>query len=195
MDNIEAPVVQARRLGLEGSQTRARFIDAAEAVLRDEGLPSLTARQVAATAGLKTQLLYYYFRTMDDLVLALVRRVNERRMERFKEALAAPEPLRALWTLNSDPSSAALASEITSIATHREAIRAEIVRSAAQFRAMQVEAVARLMGVSEEKAAGLVMMAVALSRMIVSESSLGLTDGHKEGKAIVEEFLGRVTRG
>ncbi len=195
MDNVGAPVAQTRRLGLEGSQTRARFIDAAEAVLRDEGLPSLTARQVAAKAGLKTQLLYYYFRTMDDLVLALVRRVNERRMERFEEALAAPEPLRALWALNSDPSGAALASEITSIATHREAIRAEIVRSAAQFRAMQVEAVARLMGVDTEKAAGLVMMAVALSRMIVSESALGLTDGHKEGLAIVEAFLGCLPHG
>jgi AcrR family transcriptional regulator len=193
---MDAEAAPMRRLGLEGSQTRARFIDAAEAVLRDEGLPGLTARQVAAKAGLKTQLLYYYFRTMDDLILALVRRVNEHRLERFEAALAAPEPLRALWALNSDPSGAALASELTSIATHREAIRAEIVRSAQQFRAMQIEAVSRLLPARTGQggsAAGIVMIAVALARMIVAESSLGLTDGHEEALAIVEDTLRRLS--
>ena len=187
-------VAQTRRLGLEGSQTRTRFIDAAEEVLRDEGLPALTARQVAAKAGLKTQLLYYYFRTMDDLILALVRRVNEHRLVRFEAALAAPEPLRALWELNSDPTGAALASELSSIATHREAIRAEIVRSAEQFRALQIEAVSRLLiPDGSRSAAGIVMIAVALARMIVSESALGLTDGHAEALAIVEQMLERLS--
>jgi AcrR family transcriptional regulator len=189
---MDTEVVQTRRLGLEGSQTRARFIDAAEAVLRDEGLPALTARQVAARAGLKTQLLYYYFRTMDDLILALVRRVNENRMVRFEEALASPEPLRALWALNSDPSGAAVGSELTAVATHREAIRAEIVSYAEQFRTLQVEAVTRLLShrtSSSKNAAGIVMIAVALARMIVSESALGLTQGHKEALAIVEDAL------
>jgi len=188
-------VAQTRRLGLEGSQTRTRFIDAAEEVLRDEGLPALTARQVAAKAALKTQLLYYYFRTMDDLILALVRRVNERRLERFTAALAAPEPLRALWQLNNDPTGAALASELSSIATHREAIRAEIVRSAEQFRALQIEAVSRLLapGGGGGSAAGIVMIAVALARMIVSESALGLTEGHAEALAIVEQMLQRLS--
>ncbi len=191
---MDTEVAQTRRLGLEGSQNRARFIDAAEAVLRDEGLPALTARQVAARAGLKTQLLYYYFRTMDDLILALVRRVNERRLVRFEEALAAPEPLRAIWQLNSDPSGAAVATELTSIATHREAIRAEIVRGAEHFRAIQVEAVSRLLAPrtgNKAAAAGIVMIAVALARMIVAESALGLTDGHTEALALVEDALQR----
>jgi len=191
---MDTEVAQTRRLGLENSQTRARFIDAAEAVLRDEGLPALTARQVAAKAGLKTQLLYYYFRTMDDLILALVRRVNENRMVRFEEALASPEPLRALWRLNSDPSGAAVASELSAIATHRETIRAAIVSSAEQFRALQIETVSRLLAHragSQKAAAGIVMIAVALARMIVSESALGLTDGHQEALTIVEDALQR----
>ena len=100
-------MAQPRRLGAEGSQVRARFIDAVEAILAEEGYHGISARQVAGKAGLKTQLLYYYFRTMDDLLLAVVQRVNERRMARFEEALASPEPLRTLWELNSDPSAAA----------------------------------------------------------------------------------------
>lgn len=188
MDTGLAPT---RRLGLEGAQNRTRFIDAAEAVLCEEGLPALTARQVAAKAGLKTQLLYYYFRTMDDLILAVVRRVNERRSTRFEAAMESAEPLRALWELNSDASSAALGAELASIATHREAIRAEIVRAAAAFRARQIEAVTALLGPQTKNAAGLVMIAAALSRMFVSEAALGLTDGHEEAMAIVEEMLQR----
>lgn len=191
---MDSGAAQTRRLGLEGAQNRVRFIDAAEEVLRDIGLPALTARQVAARAGLKTQLLYYYFRTMDDLLLALVRRVHERRLARFEEALASPEPLRAIWNLNSDPSGAALASELTSIAIHREAIRAEIVRGAEHFRAIQVEAVSKLIAPltsNKAAAAGIVMIAVALARMIVAESALGLTDGHAEALAFVEDALRR----
>ena len=184
---------QTRRMGVEGSQQRGRFIDAAEALLQDEGLLGLTARQVAARAGLKTQLLYYYFRTMDDLILALVRRVNERRLQRFHEIMASTNPLRGLWELNTDTSGAVMSSELSSMASHREAIRAEIVGFATEFRALQIEAVTRLLEKrqgSQGNAAGIVMLAVALARAIVTESALGLTEGHKEALTIVEHMLG-----
>ena len=183
---------QPRRLGAEGSQVRARFVDAIEAILREEGYQAVSARQVAGKAGLKAQLLYYYFRTMDDLLLAVVQRVNERRLERFEEALASPEPLRALWELNSDPSAATLAAEITSIANHREAIRAEVAEFATRFRRLQSEAVERLIPSTEDyESAGIVMIASALARTIVTESVLGLTEGHAEALAIIERMLAR----
>ena len=185
-------MAQPRRLGAEGSQVRARFVDAVEAILREDGYQAVSARQVAGKAGLKTQLLYYYFRTMDDLLLAVVQRVNERRQERFEEALASPEPLRALWELNSDPSAATLAAEITSIANHRDAIRAEVVEFATRFRRLQSEAVERLIPSTEDyESAGIVMIASALARTIVTESVLGLTEGHAEALAIIERMLTR----
>lgn len=179
-------------MGVESSKVRARFVDAAEELLRSEGYLAISARQVAAKAGLKTQLLYYYFRTMDDLILEVVKRINERRLQRFHEALASPDPLRALWELNSDPKNAILSAELTSIATDREAVRAEIVRGAKQFRALQVEAATRLLGprgAGEYPAAGIVMIAIALARTLVTESALGLSDGHREALAIVERVL------
>jgi AcrR family transcriptional regulator len=186
-------IAQPRRLGAEGSKMRERFVDAAEAILCEEGSHGVSARLVAAKAGLKTQLLYYYFRTMDDLLLAVVRRVNERRSARFDEALASPEPLRALWKLNSDSSAAALATQLTAIATNREAVRAEIVTSARDFRIRQTEAVARLLPADwpadAGAAAGLLMIAAALGRMLVTEAVMGLSEGHTEALAIVEKTL------
>ena len=186
-------MTQTRRMGAEGSQRRTLFIDAAEEILRTEGYMAISARQVAAKAGLKTQLLYYYFLTMDELILAVVRRINERRQQRFEEALkSAADPLRALWALASDPSSAAMSAELTAIATHRDTIRAEIVRSAEEFRALQVAAVSRLLGRRDDKdypAAGIVMIAVGVARTMVAESALGLTDGHQEALMIIERIL------
>ncbi|WP_336973636.1 helix-turn-helix domain-containing protein [Sphingobium aromaticiconvertens] len=173
---------------------RARFVDAAEAILAEVGEHGISARLVAQRAELKTQLLYYYFRTMDDLLLAVVQRVNERRMVRFEAALAEPEPLRALWEMMSDPSNAALAAELSAVAHHREAVRDEIVSAAREFRTAQTRAVEALLPVdaATPSAGGIVMIAASLARMLVSETALGLTEGHADALLIVEEMLQRL---
>jgi TetR/AcrR family transcriptional regulator len=187
-----------RRLGSETSQVRSRFVDAAEALLGEMGEQGISARQVAARAGLKTQLLYYYFKTMDDLLLAVVHKVNEQRLERFRQAVVSPEPLRALWEQMSDPASAALAAEMMAVARHRETVRTEINAAAERFRAMLTAQVARLLpppapGSVQYTPAGVVMIAAGLARMMVNESSLGLTQGHAEALEIVGQLLGRFT--
>jgi TetR/AcrR family transcriptional regulator len=185
-------MIPARRMGVESSKQRTVLIDAAEAILCDEGYIGISARNVASRAGLTKQLLYYYFRTMDDLILALVRRINERRLERFEASLASTEPLKMLWALNSDSSGATLATELTAIASHRDAVRAEIINSAQQFRALQVRAVTELLAKHEKfgrSAAGIVMIAAALAKTITSEAALGLTEGHAEALLIVEQML------
>jgi TetR/AcrR family transcriptional regulator len=189
-------MVQTRRMGVEGSKQRTVLMDAAEAILRDEGYIGISARNVANRAGLTKQLLYYYYRTMDDLILAVVRRINERRLERFKDALASAEPLKMLWALNSNPSGATLATELTAIASHRDAVRAEIVTSAQQFRALQVRTVAELLARRRKAsypAAAIVMFAAALAKTITSEAALGLTEGHAEALTIVEQMLAELS--
>ena len=66
-----------RRIGTETSKTRAALLDAAEKLMLEEGYAAVTSRHVAAKAGLKPQLVHYYFRTMEDLFLALFRRRAE----------------------------------------------------------------------------------------------------------------------
>ena len=189
-------MAQTRRMGAEDSQVRARFVDAAEAVLSEEGEHGISARLVAARAGLKTQLLYYYFRTMDDLLVAVVQQVNERRLASFEQALASPEPLRAMWAAMSDPAAAGLAAALSSMAHHRPAVRTAVNSAAQQFRALQTKVVGELVppptsGELEYSPGGIVMIAAALARMLVNESKLGLTAGHAEAVAIVEQLLTR----
>ena len=58
-----------RRAREDSAETREAILDAAEALLVEDGYPSVTSRGVAERAGLKSQLVHYHFGTMDDLLV------------------------------------------------------------------------------------------------------------------------------
>src|ERR1700751_3427655 len=95
-----------RRMGPETAAARSTLMDAVEAVMREDGYAALSARSIARRAGLKYQIVFYYFATMDDLLLATYRRRTERVLERIQQALRSERPLHAFWEVWSDPSDA-----------------------------------------------------------------------------------------
>jgi AcrR family transcriptional regulator len=183
-----------RRIGAESSKTRAQLLDAAERLLLEEGYAAVTSRQVAARAGLKPQLVHYYFRTMDDLYLAVFRRRAEGNMARVERAVAADGSLRALWQLNTDLHGAAFNIEFVALANHRKAIRAEVARYAERYRAAQLKAVTGALaaaGVSRERLppiVGLLIM-TGLSQVMALEDALGVSSGHATTRSFVEQAI------
>jgi AcrR family transcriptional regulator len=185
-----------RRLGAEDSATRAALLDAALQLLLEEGYAAVTSRKVAAQAGLKPQLVHYYFRTMDDLFLALVQRGAEQNLERQAQALASDRPLWALWEVATDPAGAKLTMELASLANHRKAIRAELASYATQYRRQQSEALARLLAGSdvdpqELPPEALAMLITSVSQVFVLEETIGMTAGHDEMRALVDRWIER----
>lgn len=183
-----------RRLGSENAKNRERLIVATDELLREEGYAAITARKVASQAGLKVQLVYYYFQSMDELILEVIRKNTERRIRRLVQALASPDPLRALWELNTDPSGAIPATELVALANHRESIRKEIVAAGKQFRTLQIEAVDRLLttrGMDRERwpAAGIVTIMTALARSMVQDCRFGVDEGYPEAVRLVEQGI------
>ena len=63
-----------RRSGSETSETRTRLLDVTEQVMLADGYAAVTSRRVAADAGVTPALVHYYFKTIDDLFLAVIRR-------------------------------------------------------------------------------------------------------------------------
>lgn len=191
-------VASSRRIGAETSKTRAALLDAAEKLMLEEGYAALTSRRIAARAGLKPQLVHYYFRTMDDFFLALFRRRSERGLERQALALAADQPLWALWELARDPRGNALTMEFTALANHRKAIRKEIAASAERYRALLLDSIRSTF---ERHAVGTgeippmvcaVLMTGIAQILVIEQESLGITTGHAETVAYVEEILSRL---
>src|SRR5689334_8844753 len=127
-------MVSNRRRGGESSAMRAALVEAAEQLIREEGYPAVTSRNLAEKVNLKRQIVHYYFHTMDDVFIAVIRRNAERLRIRLDEAAASAEPLRALQELNRDPAQAILAMELSALANRRPAVRAEVVRAAEENR-------------------------------------------------------------
>jgi AcrR family transcriptional regulator len=185
----------ARRIGTETSKSRGVLLDAAERLMLEEGYAAVTSRRVASAAGLKPQLVHYYFRTMDDLFLAVFRRRAEQALDRQAEALASPQPLWALWDLSRDPRGTALTMEFTALANHRKAIRAEIAASAERYRAEQAEGIRSVLArdgidVVRYPAVVCAVLLTSISRvLIIEQETLGMSSGHAETVAFVEELL------
>jgi AcrR family transcriptional regulator len=160
----------------------------------------VTSRQVASRAGLKPQLVHYYFRTMDDLFLAMFRRRAEEGLERQAQALETGQPLRALWEFSREADAVALTMEFAALGNHRKEIRAEIGRYAEKFRAAEIQAVTRLLGEHQvdEQAwppAVLAVLMASAARMIVMEQSLGMSGGHNETLEFIERQIERLQQG
>jgi AcrR family transcriptional regulator len=186
-----------RRMGPETSATRVALMDAVEAVMREDGYAALSARKVAARAGLKYQIVFYYFETMDDLLLAAYRRRTETVRARTEAALASPRPLHAFWAAASDPFDAALSLEYMAMSNHNPLVRAETIAFGEQIRRMVADRLADRLskGVPDEGVFtpfAISMVISSLGGILGFESALGISGGRDETRALVEWCLNRL---
>lgn len=180
-----------RRMGSAASETYALLLDATEAVMRQDGYAALSSRRVAEQAGINQQTLYYYFATMDDLLLAAYRRRTGTMRARVESALAQEKPLHALWACFADPFDAALTMEYLALANHNEAVRRETVAFGEELRTLQIDGIGTGAGLPGG-AAGLVMALTWVSHLMGFEATIGLTGGHAEAGALARWALERL---
>ncbi len=183
-----------RRIGAENSKSRAALLDATEQVMLEDGYAAVSSRRIAQQAGLKPQLVHYYFRTMEDLFLAAFRRRAEKGLERQSQVLASGQPLRALWAFGNDPTNTALTMEFAALANHHKSIRSEIARYAETFRNRQTEVLAEFMAERGIDAAlfppvAVMTLITGVSQILVMEEALGMSAGHEETRALVARLI------
>ncbi len=191
---MAGPASTSRRLGAPDAKNRTVLLDAAESLMRAEGYAAVTSRRVADKAGLKPQLVHYYFRTMDDLFLEMFRRRAEQMLHYLTLALKTPQPLWALWELNTDPAGTAMTMEYIALANHRKALRAEIARYAELFRREQINAFTAAMeryDVPFEEFSPTVLMVLltGATQVLVQERLLGVSTGHDETMEFADRWL------
>ena len=183
-----------RRMGSPEAKNRAALLDAAEQIMLEEGYPAATSRRVAEKAGLKHQLVHYYFHGMDELFTASFRRSAERGLRVQAEALKSPQPLWALWRWHTSTVNAPLWTEYIAMANHRKGLRAEIAYYSKRFREEQrwiVERALKAYGVDPDELPGLaaIVLLTSVSRVLVMEEALEVLDGHAETVEVVERYL------
>jgi AcrR family transcriptional regulator len=182
-------------LGAANSETRAELIEAVEALLLEEGYAAVTSRKVAGKLGMKHQVVFYYFDTLDDLLLAVFRKTAEEGLARLAQGLQSDEPLRALWRQTSDPRLTRWIMEFMALANHNPAIRAEIAHYSRRNRELQAEVIGRHLqarGVEPRISPMLAaFLMTAIGRLLVNDASLDIDLAHEDAEALIEDCLRR----
>ena len=161
----------------------------------EEGYAAATSRRVAAKAGVKPALVHYYFPSMDDLFLAVLREGAETNLARQRKALADENPYMRCGS-STTRTAARLLMEFMALANHRKEIRSEIVGYTARFGDLEESAVTLAMrahgvDMAEFPPVVMSMIVTSLARILVLERSLGIDRGHAEVEAFVARYLDR----
>ncbi|OBI85802.1 TetR/AcrR family transcriptional regulator [Mycobacterium sp. 1245805.9] len=170
------------------------MIEATARIMRDEGYAAATSRRIAAEAGVKQALVYYYFPTMDDLYVEVLRSGAEAALQRMRALLADDDPLQTLWLMNSDSAVTGLNTEFLALANHRKAIGAELKVYAERVRDIETAAVTMVLrangiDLDEYPAVAIAMLIAQSARSLCNERAVGVTQGHNELRALVERQM------
>jgi AcrR family transcriptional regulator len=177
----------------EHPDTRTAILDATIEIMSELGYAAVSSRKVAERAGLKSNLMHYYFKTMDELFLAVFRRAEERYFEAQAKALVSDQPLHALWEMSADSSNTRITGELVALANHRKSIQQEIARSSERSRRLQAAIIEKAFQDAGVPAPFppifLSLVMTAISRLLAMDNVLGVSAGHPETLRCIEELL------
>jgi AcrR family transcriptional regulator len=89
-------------MGRPRGGSRHRVVQAAFEVLRTNGYAGASTRSIAAAGGFQPGLIFYYFGSLDDLLVAALAESSEARLERYRAAVAQAGSLAELVSLLGD---------------------------------------------------------------------------------------------
>lgn len=186
-----------RRPRASTEEKRQRVLDATEEIMLREGYAAVSSRRVAAAVDIQAPLVHYYFATLDDLFVAVLQRRAGRNVELMAAALDAPEPLRAWWTLASDPRGTSLFIELLAAANHRPALKDELGAIARDLRAVQMQRLTTLLpeyGLDpDDLPPALIAAAVqGLAFSVIADQAAGYDTAHDQAIAGMERLIDRL---
>ena len=190
-------MAEPRRERAATAEKRERLLDATEEIMLAEGYAAVSSRSVAAKVGINAPLVHYYFPSLDDLFVAVVRRRGEAMVRRMAEALGSDEPLRAWWRLASDARGSALLVELIALSNHRPPLRAAVGELARQVRQLQMGELETLLAEygldAEEFPPALVAAAIqGLAFGLVADQVSGYETATSEARHGMEALIGRL---
>ena len=174
-----------RRLGPRNSEVSNAILDATEKVMRQEGYAAVSSRRVAEVAGIRQGLVYYYFETMDDLLLETFKRRTAKVLARYEAEVSSAQPVQAIWKDLSETIDGRLTFEFVALANHHEGVREEVNRFLAQARRLQSDAIAgdaaaRGVDLAPATPRALACLMYSATLIMAREAETGITDGHDE---------------
>lgn len=179
------------------SQSRLSLIAAAQTLLDGKGHAAITARGIAKEAGLKANLIYYYFPSIEG-ILHEVHKLTVDGIERLRRhAIVAEHPLRELWRINLDEPEGLRVFEFASLAVDFPNLVREAAELADEYHRMQVAVIdafiaARPVATAVISSEALAVLFAALARNLVIERRGGLQKGCERTMRLVSATLDHI---
>lgn len=187
-----------RRMGPPDSSIRFKLLDATERVIARDGYPAVTSRSVGTEASVDQKLVYYYFRNMEELVVATFHRRSEAFLAALSDIPATASPVSTLWELSSHRSGR-LMIEFMAMATHTPALREELARYSEAATGIIEKMLAGCLSDSlqDQKAfspAFANFLIASLARNLILETELGLLQNPLEIERSIRRLLNSFCR-
>ena len=99
--------------GSRRTSKRQAILAGTEQIMLTEGYGAVTFRSVATAAGVAPGLVQYYFPSLDDLFIAVLREATDHLIVDLTEATASGQPLRTVWAYANNPTGTALLMQFT----------------------------------------------------------------------------------
>jgi TetR/AcrR family transcriptional regulator, transcriptional repressor for nem operon len=186
-------------MGKPRSQTRDAILDQTEQLMLDEGYAAVSYRRVAKKATVSTSVVQYYFPTIDELFIAVLRRRTGAFLDDLVDEIHA-HPDRALhiiWDHNHDQHTTALHLEFLALTNHRDKVRLEMEEGGQVARRIQLDALSeglkRLGGEAEKIPPDpLLFLVIGIPQMMLFDRAIGLSTGHAKILALAKDYLERL---
>jgi len=180
-----------RRKGARSSEVRLKLIELAQKIVESEGSAAVTAGRLAKEVGLGRHIIHYYFGTIDELLVEVIRRSGEQVLRHYEALLETENPIRVIW--NTSAPVAPLVRETVALASRSEIVRAEVERNTRLVRALVTQSLERYL---ERRGfrpnvppAAIAMTVLSISQALASETALGVSDGHEETEELVNGWI------
>jgi AcrR family transcriptional regulator len=187
----------AGRSGSRRTDKRQAILDGTEHIMLTDGYGAVTFRGVATAAGVTPGLVQYYFPSLDELFIAVLRENTDRLITNLSDATNSDQPLRAVWAYANNPTGTALLIQFMALANHLPQIGSVIGEGGERVRQALLRSLSKKWpeyGLDDTELAptALLFLLSAIPRMMHLEDALGTVTGHAETLALVERFLDRV---
>lgn len=173
------------------------LLDAAERLLVDVGYSGITTRRLADEAGVNHGLVHYYFGSIENVLVRTLERFTERLIERQRAMYDAELPFIEKWRtamrylVEEDVRYEKLWLELQALGWNRPEMREHLAAVDGEWRAVLLEAFAaprEQLGI-DMPLDTLVSLVVTFNLGIMIERLSGITTGHEELLAWIDDFL------
>jgi AcrR family transcriptional regulator len=137
------------------SDSREKIVQAALEALRTKGFGGASARTIAGLAGVNPGLIFYYFASLDELLLAALEQSSQQRLELHRaaaEAVSTPRELvallRSIYEEDSASGQIRVVSEMVAGSVAKPELGRRVMKLMEPWVTLAEEAVARVMATS-----------------------------------------------